>query len=188
MPAVVTLAPNPALGLSVRTAGVVPDRKLRCHDVVRHAGRLLRTPGALGTEHIGVAFALDTSGAALAHAVDAGAGLVKPRLGELRTLTGMPLAERGKAIAAAQALCSLGGRARDKQRPSRSQLHRAPPARATVSSRHCPGEPGRRPQTPGAGAGDRLVRDGAVNKLPQPTSHRLRPASARRRPRLPAGE
>lgn len=59
-------------------------------------------------QNAGVALALDTSGAALAHAMDAGVALVKPSLGELRSLTGLPLAERHEAIAAATALVQRG--------------------------------------------------------------------------------
>ncbi|MGP1682258.1 MAG: 1-phosphofructokinase family hexose kinase [Giesbergeria sp.] len=52
----------------------------------------------------GVALALDTSGNALAQALDAGVALVKPSLSELRSVTGAPLTEQHEAIAAAQAL------------------------------------------------------------------------------------
>jgi 6-phosphofructokinase 2 len=56
----------------------------------------------------GVALALDTSGAALAHALDVGVALVKPSLGELRSLTSLPLTEHHEAIAAAMALVQRG--------------------------------------------------------------------------------
>ena len=216
MSPILTLTPNPALDLSVRAARVVPDRKLRCRDVVRHAGggginvaRMLhrlgvavhahylaggvagaQLAGLLAQEGVpaycqsvagetrenlavldeasgqefrfimpgpqlakgewqaslsavaamrptpkwlvasgslppgvpedfytrlarqaqaaGIALALDTSGPALAHAVEAGVALMKPSLGELRALTGMPLTERHEAIAAAQALVQRG--------------------------------------------------------------------------------
>ena len=56
----------------------------------------------------GTRIALDTTGAALAAALQAGVDVVKPSLSELRTLTGQPLATPGEWNAAAQALVRTG--------------------------------------------------------------------------------
>lgn len=216
MPTVLTLTPNPALDLSVRTAQVQAAHKLRCHSVLRHPGggginvaRMLHrlgievqahclTGGVAGgqlaallaqegvrtrcqaiagetrenlavlddsngqefrfvmpgpqieaqewqacldavqsldpaprwlvasgslppgvpddfyarlarwAQGCGIALALDSSGPALAEAMEAGVALVKPSLRELRALTGAALSERHEAIAAAAALVQRG--------------------------------------------------------------------------------
>lgn len=56
----------------------------------------------------GVRVVLDTSGPALAAALDAGVFMVKPSLGELRTLTGMPLVEESQWRDAARAIVAQG--------------------------------------------------------------------------------
>ena len=56
----------------------------------------------------GVRLVLDSSGAALAAALQAGVFLVKPNLRELRELTGLPLATAEDGRAAAQALVDRG--------------------------------------------------------------------------------
>jgi 6-phosphofructokinase 2 len=54
---------------------------------------------------------VDTSGPALAEALDAGVWIVKPSLSELQDLTGRPLLEEAECIAAAQDI-ARSGRAR----------------------------------------------------------------------------
>nr|WP_238361327.1 1-phosphofructokinase family hexose kinase [Burkholderia thailandensis] len=66
-------------------------------------GRLVRIARARG-----VRTAVDTSGPALAAALDAGVYLVKPSLGELRALTGLPLEDDGARLAAARAIVGSG--------------------------------------------------------------------------------
>nr|WP_198399579.1 1-phosphofructokinase family hexose kinase [Burkholderia mallei] len=67
--------------------------------------RLARRASARGVRTV-----VDTSGPALAAALDAGVYLVKPSLGELRALTGLPLEDDGARLAAARAIVA-GGRA-----------------------------------------------------------------------------
>ncbi|WP_082263613.1 1-phosphofructokinase family hexose kinase, partial [Burkholderia pseudomallei] len=61
--------------------------------------RLARRASARGVRTV-----VDTSGPALAAALDAGVYLVKPSLGELRALTGLPLEDDGARLAAARAI------------------------------------------------------------------------------------
>ncbi|MEY9933036.1 1-phosphofructokinase [Catenulispora sp. GP43] len=61
-------------------------------------------------EH-GVRVAVDTSGAALLAAVDAGPDLVKPNRQELAAAVGTPLNSIGEVVAAAEKLCSRGVKA-----------------------------------------------------------------------------
>ncbi len=53
-------------------------------------------------------FALDTSGASLRAALDHGVDLLKPSLGELRELTGQPLADPTSCLAACESLVAAG--------------------------------------------------------------------------------
>jgi len=66
---------------------------------------------AHSTRARGAKVVLDTSGAALAAALDAGVWLVKPSLSELRALTGKPLASEPEWLAAAEQIVR-DGRAR----------------------------------------------------------------------------
>ncbi|MEY9912378.1 1-phosphofructokinase [Catenulispora sp. MAP12-49] len=61
-------------------------------------------------EH-GVRVAVDTSGAALLAAVDAGPDLIKPNRQELAAAVGTPLNSIGEVVAAAEKLCSRGVKA-----------------------------------------------------------------------------
>ncbi len=93
----------------------------------------------------GVRIALDTSGEALALAVDASADVIKPNIAELSELVGVPLDDEASIVAAAQDLrqrgigvvaVSMGGRGAilvDAQ----GAVHAAPPAvpvRSTVGA------------------------------------------------------
>ncbi|AJY39751.1 1-phosphofructokinase family hexose kinase [Burkholderia humptydooensis] len=62
-------------------------------------GRLARLANARGVRAV-----VDTSGPALAAALEAGVYLVKPSLGELRALTGLPLEDDDARLAAARAI------------------------------------------------------------------------------------
>ena len=73
-------------------------------------GRRLRDLTTLFAEH-GVRVAVDTSGAALLAAVDAGPDLVKPNRQELAAAVGTPLNSLGDVIAAAEKLRSRGVKA-----------------------------------------------------------------------------
>ncbi|AOK49217.1 phosphofructokinase [Burkholderia sp. MSMB617WGS] len=66
-------------------------------------GRLARLANARGVRTV-----VDTSGLALAAALDAGVYLVKPSLGELRALTGLPLDDDAARLAAARAIVGSG--------------------------------------------------------------------------------
>jgi 6-phosphofructokinase 2 len=68
--------------------------------------QLARLASARGTRVV-----VDTSGPALAEALDAGVWIVKPSLSELQDLTGRPLLEEAECIAAAQDI-ARSGRAR----------------------------------------------------------------------------
>ncbi|XUW89968.1 1-phosphofructokinase family hexose kinase [Burkholderia sp. M6-3] len=68
--------------------------------------QLARLASARGTRVV-----VDTSGPALAEALDAGVWIVKPSLNELQDLTGRPLLEEAECIAAAQDI-ARSGRAR----------------------------------------------------------------------------
>ncbi|MBI0363678.1 hexose kinase [Burkholderia oklahomensis] len=65
--------------------------------------RLARLANARGARTV-----VDTSGPALAAALDAGVYLVKPSLGELRALTGLPLDDDAERLAAARAIVGSG--------------------------------------------------------------------------------
>ncbi len=56
----------------------------------------------------GVRFALDASGPALKHALDAGVDLVKPNLREMRELTGLGLEDQASRLAACRQLIGRG--------------------------------------------------------------------------------
>ncbi|AOJ05399.1 MULTISPECIES: 1-phosphofructokinase family hexose kinase [Burkholderia] len=66
-------------------------------------GRLARLANARGVRTV-----VDTSGPALAAALEAGVYLVKPSLGELRALTGLPLGDDAERLAAARAIVDSG--------------------------------------------------------------------------------
>ena len=69
-------------------------------DFYARAARLAKAKGAR--------LVLDSSGPALAHALDAGVMLIKPNLRELQGIAGMPLPDRATRLAAARSLVDAG--------------------------------------------------------------------------------